>query len=143
MVRVYVPVELERRVWASSRERCGYCLSPRHLVMARLEIEHIIPRSRGGATEESNLWLGCPLCNRAKGDQVEAVDPTTRTSVPLFNPRTQKWAEHFCWSRDGLRVIGLTPTGRATVVALNLSDDSDRLLVRSFWVQVGWHPPKD
>jgi hypothetical protein len=25
-----------------ARDHCGYCLSPQHLVMARLEIEHII-----------------------------------------------------------------------------------------------------
>jgi AhpD family alkylhydroperoxidase len=45
MARNYIPVEVERRVRAAARNRCGYCLSPQHLVMARLEIEHIIPDS--------------------------------------------------------------------------------------------------
>ena len=143
MASAYIPVEVERRVRAAARQRCGYCLSPQHLVMARLEIEHIIPRSKGGATEEANLWLCCPLCNRFKADRTEAEDPDTGTSVPLFNPRTQDWFEHFAWTADGIRIIGLTPVGRATVAALHLSDDPDALEVRGYWVLAGWHPPKD
>ncbi len=111
--------------------------------MARLEIEHIIPSSRGGASEEANLWLSCPLCNRYKGDKVIAWDPLSGQEVALYNPRTQRWADHFRWSEDGIRIIGLTPIGRATVSALHLDDDPDALLVRSYWVLAGWHPPQE
>ncbi|MEH1781418.1 MAG: HNH endonuclease signature motif containing protein [Nostoc sp.] len=69
MARFYISVEIERRVRTDARNRCGYCLSPQHLVMARLEIEHIIPISKGGSNDESNLWLACPLCNRYKSDK--------------------------------------------------------------------------
>jgi hypothetical protein len=110
--------------------------------MARLEIEHIKPISKGGKNDEANLWLSCPIRNRHKSDKTEAIDPETDEEVPLFNPREQSWFEHFCWSEDGLRVIGLTSTGRASVVALHLSDDLDALLVRSYWVLAGWHPPE-
>jgi hypothetical protein len=141
MARAHIPVEVDRRVRAAAQNRCGYCLSPQHLVMARLEIEHIIPLSGGGNNEETNLWLACPLCNRYKSDRTLAVDPETRETVPLFNPRTQTWSDHFCWSDDGLRIIGLTAVGRATVTTLHLSDDPDALEVRSYWVLAGWHPP--
>jgi hypothetical protein len=87
--------------------------------------------------------LSCPLCNNYKGDRTEAIDPDTGATVPLFNPRTQNWFEHFRWSEDGLRIIGLTPIGRATVLALHLSDDPDALTVRSYWVLAGWHPPTE
>jgi 5-methylcytosine-specific restriction endonuclease McrA len=117
MARAYIPVETERRVRAAARNRCGYCLSPQHLVMARLEIEHIIPRAKGGATDESNLWLSCPLCNRYKSDQTVAQDPASGQVVRLFNPRLDAWFEHFCWAEDGIRILGLTPIGRATVAA--------------------------
>src|SRR5262249_45728909 len=50
-----------------------------------------------------------------------AVDPETRTSVPPFHARRQQWHEHFAWSEDQLRVVGLTPTGRATVMFLHLN----------------------
>jgi hypothetical protein len=51
--------------------------------------------------------------------------------------------EHFHWSEDGLRIVGQTPCGRATVAALHLSDDPDALTVRSYWVLAGWHPPRE
>lgn len=143
MDRSSIPLAVERRVRAAARHRCGYCLSPQHLVMARLEIEHIAPLAKGGANDESNLWLACPLCNRHKGDRVSAPDPATGATVSLFNPRTQVWREHFRWSDDGLRIEGLTPIGRATVAALRLSDDPDALTVRYFWILAGWHPPTD
>lgn len=142
MVRAYISPEVEQRIRQAAQNRCGYCLSPQHLVMARLEIEHIKPLSKGGSNDESNLWLACPLCNRYKSDKISAVDPETDQTVSLFNPRTQHWSEHFRWSNDGIRIIGLTPIGRATVTALHLSDDPDALTVRSYWVMAGWHPPE-
>ena len=138
-----VPANVARRVREAAQNRCGYCLSPQHLVLARLEIEHILPRACGGKSEESNLWLSCPLCNRHKADRTSATDPETGNEVALFNPRRQRWSEHFCWSPDGLRIVGLTPTGRATVVALHLADDPDALVVRGYWILAGWHPPRD
>jgi hypothetical protein len=138
-----IPAAVERRVRAVAHDRCGYCLSPQHLVMARLEIEHIVPRAQGGSDDESNLWLACPICNRHKSDKTTGIDPESGTSAPLFNPRTQAWTDHFRWSEDGLRIIGLTPIGRATVDALHLSDDPDALEVRSYWILAGWQPPQD
>jgi hypothetical protein len=38
MPRDPIPAEVERRVREDARGRCGYCLSPEVLVMARLEI---------------------------------------------------------------------------------------------------------
>ena len=54
-------------------------------------------------------------------------------TVPLFNPRMQNWVEHFAWSADGIRILGRTSIGRATVAALHLSDDPDALAVRSYY----------
>lgn len=135
------PATIDQRVRKTAQNRCGYCLSPQHLVMARLEIEHIMPLAKGGSNDESNLWLSCPICNRYKSDKTTGYDPLTGTTVPLFNPRIQVWTEHFLWSEDGLRIIGLTPVGRATVKALHLDDDPDVLEVRSHWILAGWHPP--
>ena len=38
MPRERIPADVERRVRESAHDRCGYCLSPQRLVMARLEI---------------------------------------------------------------------------------------------------------
>lgn len=142
MARIRISVELEQKIRKTAQNRCGYCLSPQHLVMARLQIEHIIPLAAGGTNDEQNLWLACPICNGHKADKLNALDPETGELTPLFNPRTQDWFTHFQWSEDGIQIIGLTPAGRATVRALHLSDDPDALTVRSFWVMAGWHPPE-
>ncbi len=132
---------VEQRVREAAGHRCGYCLSPQKYVMGKLEIEHIIPRVRDGSDEESNLWLSCSLCNRYKGPQIMSIDPLGGATVPLFNPRTQIWSEHFHWSPDGTLIIGLTPVGRATVEALQLNNEI-AVEVRRNWVLAGWHPPK-
>ncbi len=145
MSRPYISVEVERRIRAAARDRCSYCLSPQHLVMTRLQMEHIVPLSKGGSNDESNLWLACPLCNafKASKSKVDGSDPVTGTVVLLFNPRTQIWSEHFAWTADGLRIVGKTPVGRATVIALHLDSDPDAITVRSYWIAAGWHPPQD
>lgn len=133
---------IRQRVREAARHRCGYCLSPQSLVMGKLEIEHIVPRGRGGSDDESNLWLSCSLCNRYKGAQVVAHDPVTNTIAPLFNPRANVWHEHFRWSPDGARIIGLTPEGRATAIALNINNEL-AVEVRRNWILAGWHPPEE
>jgi hypothetical protein len=137
----YLPKALRRRIAAESGYRCGYCLTEQQVSGAPLHIEHLIPEARGGASKESNLWLSCAWCNSFKGTQTEAVDPETGQFAGLFNPRIQHWFEHFTWSDDGLRIIGLTPAGRATVEALKMNNDYI-VPARRLWVMAGWHPPR-
>ncbi len=106
-----------------------------------MHIEHIVPLAAGGASDEGNLWLACPLCNGSKGSRVQATDPETSQETALFNPRQQVWSEHFQWSNDGIEILGLTPCGRATVVALKLNNEN-LTRARRRWVLAGWHPPK-
>jgi hypothetical protein len=142
MSEAYIPKALREKVSSQARHRCGYCLTPEAVVGTPMEMDHLIPQSLGGLTEEDNLWLACSLCNDHKGDRIAALDPMTDEIVRLFNPRHQAWREHFAWTVEGDRVIGLTPAGRATVVALNLNRPS-LVKARQAWVTVGWHPPKD
>jgi len=79
--------------------------------------------------------------NNAKGVQTECLDPDTGQRVRLFDPRRQSWTDHFSWSADGTRVLGRTPCGRATVLALQLNG-LVAVTVRRCWVAAGWHPPK-
>lgn len=143
MARDPISLEIKRRVRRDAQERCGFCLSPQHLVMGRLAVEHIIPLAQGGDNSEQNLWLACSICNGHKSEKIAALDPESGQVVRLFNPRADDWKTHFKWSDDGLKVIGITPIGRATVIALHLDDDPIAILVRSLWVEAGWHPPRD
>lgn len=132
---------LRQRVREAARDCCGYCLSPQRFVMGTLEIEHLVPRAKGGSNEEDNLWLSCSLCNRYKAAQTSAIDPLTGDAAQLFNPRRDNWSEHFRWSADGVKIEGLTSVGRATVEALKLNNEL-AVEVRRNWVRAGWHPPE-
>ncbi len=142
MSRAYIPKALRERVAAQARHRCGYCLTSEAVVGTPMEIDHIIPQSLGGLTEEDNLWLACSLCNDHKGDRIAALDPLSGQIVRLFDPRRQVWPEHFAWAPEGDRIVGLPPTGRATVVALDLNRPS-LVRARQAWIVAGWHPPED
>lgn len=135
-----VSAQLRRRISEEAGYRCGYCLTPQSLSGARLEIDHILPKSAGGQTIAENLWLACLSCNRFKGTQTHAGDPETGRRVRLFNPRKQRWRVHFAWSADGTEIIGLTSCGRATVQALRLNRE-EIVRVRRRWVSVSWWPP--
>lgn len=109
--------------------------------MGLFHVDHILPVARGGTDHESNLCLACELCNLYKWAKTEGVDPVTGIVVKLFNPRLQKWLDHFSWSEDGLEIVGLTPIGRATIGALRLNNPL-ALTVRGNWIKAGWHPPQ-
>lgn len=136
----YISKALRASVSAEARYRCGYCLAQESVIGAAMEIEHIIPESLGGPTEEANLWLACSPCNDRKGDRIAGLDPETREVVRIFDPRLQLWNDHFSWSPDSERMLGRTPAGRATIVMLDLNRP---VLVRArrLWVIAGWHPP--
>jgi len=143
MVRRAIPLATAQRIRAAAHERCGYCLSPQHLVMAPLEIEHLLLLARGGSDNESNLWLACSICNNLKRDKTVAADPLTDELCRLFNPRIGTWDQHFVWATDGRSIIGVTAIGRATVGLLRLDDHPIRIAVWSYWIRAGWHPPRD
>ena len=132
---------LRQRLAQAPGYRCGYCQTQERVSGIPLTIEHLTPRSLGGSDDEENLWLLCRLCNEAKGVLVSAPNPDTGATEPLFNPRTQTWREHFRWSTAGDELIGLTPTGRATIAALALNSHF-RVRTRRLWVEAGYHPPE-
>lgn len=138
----YISPEIRQRVADAARHRCGYCQTQEAVVGMPFEIEHIIPEAAGGDSEETNLWLSCPSCNRHKGIQMRAFDAQTGQFVPLFNPRVQIWEEHFAWEQEGLYIVGLTPIGRATIQALRMNNPFV-IYSRQVWIDWGWHPPMD
>lgn len=104
-----------------ARGLCEYCRSPAAYSFSPFVIDHIIPKVRGGKTRRNNLAFACSGCNGHKHARVKVTDPLTGRSVRLFNPRRQRWEDHFTWNEDYTLVIGLTDVGRATVEALHLN----------------------
>ena len=142
MKKQRIPASLRRRVREQANYHCGYCLRTEELSGERMTLEHIYPESRGGPTNEQNLWLACRRCNEFKGTQTHSRDPLTGKRVRLFNPRTQLWIEHFVWDESEIAIQGTTPTGRATVVALRLNNP-EIVIARRLWVAAGWWPPEE
>lgn len=60
--------------------------------------------------------------------------------MALFHPRKQNWNEHFTWDQTGVKVLGLSPTGRATISALKMNLP-EILAWRAIIVRLGGYPP--
>jgi len=103
-------------------------------------IDHIIPLDNKGTTSLDNLALSCGGCNSAKSNKLTAIDPVTKQIAPIFNPRKQDWVEHFAWSDTFLKMLGLTPTGRASIKLLKLNRKGV-INMRKLTMLIGEHPP--
>lgn len=135
-----VPRALREQIIRDFFGRCAYCQTATAITGARLVIDHIQPESAGGATTRENLCLACHSCNEFKGPKSVELDPESGETVALFHPRQQRWNAHFQWSQDGAQIIGLSPTGRATINALKMNH-WEIVEARRRWTQIGWHPP--
>jgi hypothetical protein len=105
----------------AAQDCCEYCGSQEAYSPDPFSVEHILPIAKGGTHALSNLAYACQGCNNRKYVHTEAIDPLTGELVALYHPRRDRWAEHFIWNEDYTRMLGLSPTGRATVEALALN----------------------
>ena len=62
-----VPGSLRYEVLKRAKGKCELCGVDRKI--KSLDVDHIIPRSKGGANDISNLQALCFTCNRAKGNR--------------------------------------------------------------------------
>ena len=84
----YVSIELRQLVIKRAGNQCEYCLFPQDASLLAFKMEHIVAEKHGGVTEETNLALACPYCNRAKGTDLGSIDKQTGQLTSFFNPRT-------------------------------------------------------
>lgn len=136
----YVSKTLKHVVGERAKNCCEYCLSQAEFATQSFAIDHISPTSLGGETHLDNLALACAGCNGYKSDKISAVDPVSRATVSLYNPRQHTWNEHFCWDKNYQQMLGLTPVGRATVEFLRLNRQPLKNLRRVLYTS-GEHPP--
>ena len=132
-----IPLPLRREVAERALHRCEYCWMPDVETLAPHEPDHVIAVQHGGETTAENLAYACFQCNRAKGPNLASIDPTTGAVTPLFNPRTQRWGEHFRWR--GPVIEALTAVGRAPIHLLRLNDP-DQVSIRTNLLAQGRYP---
>ena len=136
-MRPTLPPGLRAQVRDLDQGACSYCRSPEELSVTAFEIDHIVPLSAGGTSDLDNLCLACTACNRLKSSRQDAVDPTTGMVAPLFHARRQRWSDHFRWNQEQTEIVGLTPTGRATVYALHMNRPP-LIRLRRLWRRLGY-----
>lgn len=126
---------LRSSVRERARRRCEYCGTPESESGLVFAIDHIIARQHGGQTIFGNLALACSSCNYHKGANIFGVDPESQQPATLFNPRLNRWHDHFRW--DGLHIVGRTAVGRTTVWVLKMNSPR-QLAVRLALLRSGW-----
>lgn len=140
-MRRHLPKRIREDVLRSAHRRCEYCLTPAACSSSPLAIDHILPLARGGTDAIINLALSCFGCNGPKSAFTEGTDSLTGELVPLYHPRRDNWREHFSWSADFTEMVGLTPTGRATIARLDLNRPGVVTLRRLMLGTEEGHPP--
>lgn len=130
----------KRLVAERARHTCEYCISQLRYSPDPFSVDHLIPLARGGTGDVDNLAFACQGCNGFKFTATEAIDPITGQIVPLYNPRTDPWSEHFVWDESYSLILGITSTGRATVAKLQLNR-SGVVNLRVILYPLGKHPP--
>jgi hypothetical protein len=135
-----LPTQLREFVRQRAKYLCEYCQTNERWQYVRFTIDHVVPLKAGGSDHPDNLALACFHCNRRKSNKQTSVDPLTNEDVPLFNPRIQRWTDHFHWSDNGLKIEATTAAGRATISLLEMNRPrvSD---IRRADVEAGRHPP--
>ncbi|MBI1314348.1 HNH endonuclease [bacterium] len=124
---------------------CEYCHASEDWQFVAHTMDHIVPQSAGGADTIENLALACFNCNTRRQARTECV--VDGNLVPLFNPRTDRWNDHFAWSHDALSIVALTEVGRGTRDLLDFNGErhgtTDKLQrIRAADRSNNRHPPQ-
>jgi 5-methylcytosine-specific restriction endonuclease McrA len=133
----YIPTFLRRLVIRRAQNCCEYCGLSQVGQEATFHIDHIVPISPGGKTVAENLALACVSCSPRKNARTTFIDPDLDLEVRLLHPRQDAWTDHFAWK--GVRVIGITSVGKATIAALDLNR-ALILAIREEESKLGRHP---
>lgn len=129
MSTTYIPVEMRRIATVRAHYLCEYCLIHADDTYWGCQIDHIISEKHGGATTVDNLAHTYTFCNRNKGSDIgsmlAATKPQERQFVRFFNPRIDRWSNHF--HLDRIVITPLTAIGKITANILGFNH-VDRLL---------------
>lgn len=129
--------ELRRLVAARAAYLCEYCLVAEEDTYFGCEVDHIISVKHGGITESENLAYACAFCNRYKGSDIASLSQQTGTLVRFYNPRTDRWADHF--ELDGVYIKSVSEIGEVTARILRFND-SEQILERESLSAIGRYP---
>ncbi len=122
-----------------AKHRCEYCRAPELVFNFPFEVDHIVPLSRQGTNDETNLSLSCRSCNLRKGSRTGYLVPETKTEVRFFHPRKDLWIENFYAETTSGKITGKTQIGTVTVQQLGINS-SAQIMARQMWMRLGIFP---
>ncbi len=133
----YISDELRRQVAVRARFWCEYCLIHEDDTYFGCHVDHIVSLKHGGPTTLENLAYACGSCNRRKGSDIGSIDWPGGQFCRFFNPRTDRWNDHFRLEDALIRPI--SDVGRVTARILGFNDH-DRVLERQTLIDIGRYP---
>jgi hypothetical protein len=133
----YLPQATRSQVYSRANFVCEYCLIHQNECHYSLHVDHVIGLKHGGPDDLDNLACACVFCNLNKGTDLGSIDWATNELVRFFNPRKDRWSEHF--RLEGAYIQPLTKIGEVTVRIFGFNSE-DRLLERSLLIEVGSFP---
>ena len=134
----YLSAALRRQLVEADDHRCAYCQTTEAKTGQPMVVDHILPAGQGGQTTFHHRCFACRRCNEYTGPTTGIPDPLPGESVPIFHPRQHAWTDHCAWDAAGIRLLGPTVIGRATIIALNMHNEVS-IDARRRWV--GVHTP--
>ena len=140
MSRTYIPAETRRLVAERAQRRCEYCLIHEDDTYFGCQIDHIVSEKHGGSSALENLAYACTFCNRNKGSDIGSILTDSKGLVRFFDPRTDRWTDHFAVDGDLITIVALTQIGEVTAHILAFND-IDRLMERDELHRIGRYPP--
>jgi hypothetical protein len=129
--------ELRAEISQRAGQRCEYCLIHQDDAAFPHQVDHIVSRKHGGSSTRDNLAYACIICNRYKGSDVASIEPQSGDIVRLFDPRRDRWADHF--RLDGARIEPVKKVGATTVRLLRMNVP-ERILERDLLQSLGRYP---
>lgn len=131
----YISENLRTQVELRANGFCEYCRIAIEDTYFGGEIDHIISLKHRGKTELENLALACQPCNRNKGSDLGSLSEISNNLVRFFNPRTDKWRDHFRVNSDA-EIESLTAIGEVTTFIFGFNEP-ERIAERKGLIELG------
>jgi hypothetical protein len=132
-----IDTDLRQLVLDRAEGLCEYCLIAELDTILGCQVDHIISEKHGDSTIAENLAYACVYCNRAKGSDIGSLHWESGEFVRFFNPRADRWAEHFKLVES--QITPLTKIGEVTARILQFNSP-ERILERRQLHAIGRYP---
>jgi hypothetical protein len=138
-MRKAISDSLRKKVATRAHHVCEYCLIAEEDTFFGCEVDHILNVKHGGTNDFENLAYACFACNRAKGSDIASITSEGKLTG-FFNPRTQKWREHF--RLDETQILQLSEVGEVTIEILKFNA-IERLVERNTLIRIRHYLSED